>query len=137
MASVRQQITIEASSRAVWNAMTTEAGVKRWWADEVRIDAREGGRIVLTLPVADGTAESVRGVFHQVAPTRVLEVTWDGGAWKGSRLQFQVGRGEGETKLHVVHTLPEDPERDPAFDAALDTYWKEALARLRGTLESV
>jgi uncharacterized protein YndB with AHSA1/START domain len=135
MATVRQQITIEASSRAVWNAITTEEGVRRWWSDEVRLDPREGGRVVIALPEVEGERPSARGIFLQVTPTRAVEITWDGGAWKGGRLQFQVGRGEGETKLHVVHTTPDDPERDPIEDAKLDRFWKDALKRLREALE--
>ena len=47
MATVRQQIHIDASSRTVWTALTTEEGLLTWWATEARLDPRSGGRFVV------------------------------------------------------------------------------------------
>lgn len=137
MSAIRHQISLEASSRTVWAALTTEAGVTSWWAEEARVDARDGGRIVLKTRMGDDLVEE-RGLFHKVQPTRALEITWDGvgtSPTRGARLQLQVGRGDGETKVHVVlaggEGLADEANRELA-----DTFWKAALLRLRERLES-
>lgn len=136
MQAIRQQIAIEASSRAVWNALTTEEGLRSWWSADGRVDAREGGRIVIHEEV-DGEPVEVRGMFLSVRPTRTIEIRFDDvgkGISRGTRLQFQVGRGAGETKLHVVQTLGAGLEDEEAR-AAQDAFWKDALLSLREKLE--
>lgn len=133
MSSVRQQITIEASSRAVWAALTTEDGVKAWWADEARIDPRVGGRFVIARGEGEERVEN-RGIFHIIKPTRAIEIHFDGGVLKGATLQFQVGRGDGETKVHAVISggaAIADEEQRPGIEA----FWKDAMLALRAHFE--
>jgi len=135
MGTVRQQITIEASARQVWNAFTTEDGAKAWWADEARVDARDGGRVVLARGEGEERVEE-RGSFHKVQPTREIEIAWEvgtSGPSKGTRLQVLVGRTDTEAKVHVVATgaaLDDDAARE-----ALDAFWKARLLALRKHLE--
>jgi len=136
MATVRQQIVIDASSRAVWNALTTAEGLTAWWGQAERCDARDGGRLVVVEGEGDDAIER-RGSFHSVKPTRAIEIVWDAVGKaddKGTRLQFQIGRQGGETKLHVVQSgtpLNDDDE----LSQAIDGRWKSALLRLREHLE--
>ncbi len=136
MAKVRQQITIEASSRAVWNALTTADGLDGWFGTEARCDARDGGRISVVTGEGDDAVER-RGSFHSLKPTRAIEILWDdvGKADdKGTRLQFQIGRDGVETKIHVVQSggaLSEDED----LASTLESRWKDALLRLREMLE--
>lgn len=135
MGTIRQQITIDASPRQVWKALTSEEDIRVWWSAEARVDARDGGRIVLGRGEGD-TRIDERGVFHKVQPTRDIEITWEVGTTgpsRGTRLEFLVGRGDGETKVHVVaHGAGLD---DPEAKATLDAFWKEALKRLRAVFE--
>lgn len=136
MGSIRQQISVEASSRAVWDLLTTVEGVTSWWVEDARLDARDGGRIVVGRTVEDVRQED-RGSYHQVRPTRAIEIAWDvsgTGPLAGTRLEFQVGRGDGETKVHVVQTgaaLDDDARR-----AEVEGAWKAALLKLRAQLEA-
>ncbi|MCB9665569.1 MAG: SRPBCC domain-containing protein [Alphaproteobacteria bacterium] len=137
MSAIRHQVSVDASSRTVWTALTTEAGVTGWWAETARIDARDGGRIVLSTRIGDALVEE-RGIFHQVRPTRTLEITWDSvgtSPTRGAKLQLQVGRGDGETKVHVVLSGGEGLE-DEETRAQVDEFWKGALLRLRDVLEA-
>lgn len=137
LTAIRQQITIDAPLRAVWNALTTDDGLARWWGTAARVDARAGGRVVLTQVGADGAPVELRGMFHEFRPTRKIEIAWDGvGASpsKGSRVAFQVARDGEETHVSVVHSgggaLADDGQR-----AILDDGWRAALLRLRSSLE--
>lgn len=136
MASVRQQINIAASPRTVWNQLTTSEGLKAWWADDARVDATSGGRIVLTTEGDDGEPLEERGTFLEARPTRKLEIKWDPGSpgpTAGSRVKFQLARDGEETRVSLIHTggfLDED-EVFQRFDKE----WRTALKALRGSLE--
>lgn len=138
MAAIRQQINIAAPQRTVWTALTSADGWKTWWADEARVDSREGGRIVLVSEGPDGKPVEERGIFHDVRPTRRLEIAWDANSpapTRGTRLQFTISRDGDETRLALVHSgggvLDDDEARD-----SLEREWREALRTLRQTLET-
>lgn len=135
MTSIRHPILIDANNREVWQALTTAEGLKGWWPEVQRADARAGGKIVIAWDAEDPASED-RGTFHAVQPTRNLEILWDargGGTMRGSRLQFQIGRGDGETKVLAIETLRSDATEEDR--EAREAWWKDALARLRGVFE--
>ena len=137
MAAIRHQINVATNPRAVWRALTTEEGITSWWVDKARVDARSGGRIVLTSEGDDGTPVEERGMFHEVRPTRKIEIAWDANspaATKGSRIEFQVARDGDETRVHVVHSGGAIME-DEAFRKTMDDSWRQALQSLRQSLE--
>ena len=138
MAAIRQQINIAAPQRSVWNALTTADGWKSWWAEDARLEPREGGRIVLVTEGEDGNPIEERGIFHEMRPTRKLEIAFDAnspGPTKGTRLQFTISKDGDETRLALVHSgaglLDDEAARD-----ALDKEWKNALRTLRSALET-
>ena len=137
MSSIRHQINIHASPRAVWRMLTTEAGLLEWWADAARIDARDGGRIVVETEGDEGMIEE-RGLFHELRPTRRIEIHWDSNSpaeTKGTRLQFQIARDGGETRVALIHSGGGILEDEEARER-LDKDWKAALKALRGALEN-
>ncbi len=136
MPTIRRQITIAASPRSVWNALTTVEGLAAWLGDEVRVDGRAGGRVSLRVRAAGGVTNEETGFFHVFRPTAKLEVSWDGrspGPWKSTFTQFSVARDRNETVLNVVH---EGPQMDDAeARATIDDTWRAALTSLRDGLE--
>ncbi|MBX2801607.1 MAG: SRPBCC domain-containing protein [Myxococcales bacterium] len=137
MANIRQQINIAAPSREVWNVLTSAEGWKRWWAEEARLEARSGGRIVLTVEGDDGEPIEERGVFHELRPTRKLEIAWDATSpakTKGTRLQFTISRDGDETRVALIHSgggiLDDEDAR-----ADLEKEWRSALKALRRSME--
>lgn len=135
MSTIRRQISIAATPRAVWNALTTPEGLAGWLGTDARVDSRAGGRFVLKVE-ADGARVEEAGILHVFRPTAKLEVTWDKhsqGPWKGTLTQFQVVRDAGETVLNVQHIGSQ--LEDEALRAQLDERWKRALQTLRDGLE--
>lgn len=128
MSVVRRQISIAASPRTVWAAVTTGEGLGKWLAPAARADGREGGRIVLTR----GEAEEA-GIFHSFRPTARAEVKWTQGPWKGTMTQFSVARDGTETVLAVHHSGTPFQAEDVRQGA--DGFWKQALTTLRDALE--
>jgi uncharacterized protein YndB with AHSA1/START domain len=137
MPAIRQQISIAASPKQVWNMLTTNDGLEAWLVDEARVEARVGGRVVWISEGDDGEPLEERGIFHELRPMRKIEIAWDsiGGALtKGTRVQFQLARHGGETRLALLHSgagfLDEDEQR-----AEVEANWKAALKSLRSALE--
>ena len=54
MSTIRRQISIEASPRAIWAALTTAEGLKSWLADEATVIASVAGRFSITVEGDDG-----------------------------------------------------------------------------------
>ncbi|MCO4744138.1 MAG: SRPBCC domain-containing protein [Proteobacteria bacterium] len=137
MPAIRHQINIAAPARAVWRALTTEEGLTSWWVDEARLVAEKGGRVVLKSEGDDGEMIEEVGMFHELRPTRKIEIKWDSTSpapTKGTRVQFTVARDGDETRVAIVHSGPgvldDEEER-----AALEKGWRQALRALRGSLE--
>jgi uncharacterized protein YndB with AHSA1/START domain len=136
MAAIRRHVYIANGARAVWRALTTAEGMEKWLAEEARVDARPGGRVVLTGTDLDGEHDLV-GLIHTWRPTSKLEISWDsiGAAeTKGSSVAFQVARDGDETRVSIVHSGGEalnDEERR----AKLDSAWKTALETLQALLD--
>lgn len=135
MSTIRRQISIAATPRAVWNALTTPEGLASWLGSEARVDPRQGGRIVMKVGANGGTVEEA-GLLHVFRPTAKLEITWDkysAGPWKNTLTQFQVARDGKETILNVQHIGA--PLEDETLRQTVDTAWKKALLVLRDGLE--
>ena len=137
MPAIRRHIHIAATPRAVWRALTTPEGLTGWLADEVRIEQRSGGRIVLQSVGDDGQMVEERGIIHTWRPTSHLEISWDRlgrPETAGSHVTFQVARDGAEVRLSLVHSGGEALDDEAVF-AALDTEWKQALSALQASLE--
>ena len=138
MSSVRQQINIAVGPRAVWRAFTTEDGVTSWWVDGARLDAKEGGRLVLDTEDEEGESVQESGIFHVLRPTRSLEIVFDKlpeTPWAGSRMKIALARDGGETRVVLVHTGNGEAFTDEERRLALEKEWRGALRSLRGALE--
>ena len=138
MSSIRQQINIAASTRAVWRAITTADGLKSWWVDEARVDQREGGRVVVSSEDDEGNTVEEFGILHTLRPTRKVEIFWDKNSpapTKGTRISFQLASDRDETKVLLIHSgggiLEDEEER-----ASLEKGWRQALKSLRDVLEN-
>lgn len=136
MSAIRQQINVAASQRTVWKALTTEEGVTAWWVDRARVDARAGGRLILYSEGDDGGEVEERGMFHELRPTRKIEIAWDSNSpapTKGSRIDFHIAQDGEDTRISVIHTGA--ALDDAALRTSLEAGWRQALHALRDALE--
>ena len=136
MAAIRRHVYIANGARAVWRALTTAEGLEKWLAEDARVDARKGGRVVLTGSDLDSEHDVV-GMIHTWRPTSKLEISWDniGAAeTKGSSVAFQVARDGDETRVSIVHSGG-DAIHDEERRAKLDHAWKVALETLQALLD--
>jgi uncharacterized protein YndB with AHSA1/START domain len=128
MATLRRRWQVDPGPRTTWQAFTTPDGLAAWRCVHARIDAREGGRVVLRPHGADADESAL---IHTWRPTSRLELTFDrtsAGPWKGSIIGVHIGRDGDQTTVHVTH---ESALLDvPGAEEALGAWWDEALVRL-------
>lgn len=137
MGSVRQQVNIAVGPRRVWRALTTAEGLCGWWATTARVDAREGGRVVIETTNEEGERLERMGLFLAFRPTRRLEIKWDGGVnndAKGTSVNFHIARDGDETRVNIVQT-GESITADEEEVASREKAWKATLLSLREALE--
>ena len=137
MSTIRRQVTVEASPRTVWTALTTAEGLKGWLADEASTIPSAMGRFSVTMEGDDGAPVEEFGRFSVFRPTSKLEIAFEKvgkGAWKGTTLSFTIARENDETVVNMVHTGT--PFIDDTVRKTHDDNWRRALTSLRDSLEA-
>ena len=137
MSSIRRNVNIATTPRAVWNALTTADGLTSWLVDEARVDGRQGGRVVWTQEGDDGEPVQGHGTLVKWRPTAAIEIRWDkGGAFPmaGCRLVCNVARDGGETRLAIIVSGPQCDDEETR--AALDKEWGRDLRAIQSMLDA-
>ena len=103
MADILHEITIAAPAAPVFEAVTSERGLKSWWTDDVRAEPKSGTVAEFGF-FSHGTVFRMR-IDTLAAPT---EVRWTriGGPedWIGTTVDFALSPGEdGGTTLSFKH----------------------------------
>ncbi|HEY2479524.1 MAG TPA: SRPBCC domain-containing protein [Solirubrobacterales bacterium] len=98
---VTRSVELDAAPGEVWDALTEEALLAEWLADEVELDAEPGGEIVCRY--ADG--EERRGEVELVEEAERLAWSWwrEGGDGP-SRVELVLDAVAGRTRLTVIET---------------------------------
>ena len=131
------RIDLRAPRDAVWEAIATDAGLRRWFAPEARVDLREGGELVWNWP---GHHEWIHRI-EVVEPGARLRTRYDSAVDDGSGgkrplfVDFLLEGEGGTTTLRLVQS-GFGPEAD--FDAEYDGIrrgWPVELRSLRLALE--
>lgn len=132
MPEIMHLVRLDASPAAVFDAISTARGIRRWWTDDVDMEARKGGAGQVRFYGGSKVTElSVRNI---VPPSRLV---WDVSAsfrpeWIGTEITFDLAAdGEG-TKLLFAHRGY--PSADEAY-ALCTTGWGIYLGRLKALLE--
>jgi uncharacterized protein YndB with AHSA1/START domain len=126
---VSRSVELDAAPAEVWDALTEEALLAEWLADEVEIEAEPGGEIVCRY--ADG--EERRGEVELVEEAERLAWSWrrEGGA--SSRVELVLDAVAERTRLTVIETAP----LRATGPLLLAGTWGAPLARLRAAVRLV
>jgi uncharacterized protein YndB with AHSA1/START domain len=132
MPDIMHLIHLDASPATVFNAISTAAGIRRWWTDDAEIESRKGGAGQVRFYGSSKVTDlSVRDIAR---PSRLV---WDVPAsfrpeWINTEIIFDLtADGEG-TKLLFSHRGY--PSADEAY-ALCTTGWGIYLGRLKALVE--
>jgi uncharacterized protein YndB with AHSA1/START domain len=99
---VSRSVELDAAPAEVWDALTEEALLAEWLADEVEIEAEPGGEIVCRY--ADG--EERRGEVELVEEAERLAWSWRREGGGSSRVELVLDAVAERTRLTVIETAP-------------------------------
>jgi uncharacterized protein YndB with AHSA1/START domain len=99
---VSRSVELDAAPAEVWDALTEEALLAEWLADEVEIEAEPGGAIVCRY--ADG--EERRGEVELVEEAERLAWSWRREGGEPSRVELILDAVAERTRLTVIETAP-------------------------------
>jgi len=138
--TIAKEVLIAAPAEAVWEALTTGAGLQRWFPLEARVEAAEGAPIFLSWGAhCQGT-----GRVDKVIPGKLFR--WlepsapaPGQAWDSSHLGVAIewtleARG-GQTLLRLVQSGIAAADWAQEYHDSLEYGWTFMLANLRVYLE--
>jgi uncharacterized protein YndB with AHSA1/START domain len=126
---VSRSVELDALPAEVWGALTANALLAEWLADEVELDAEPGGAIVCRY--ADG--EERRGEVELVEEAERLAWSWHREGAGPSRVELVLDAVAERTRLTVIETAP-PRATGPLLLAAT---WGPPLARLRDAVRLV
>jgi len=131
----RHTCTLPTSPARVFAALTTTQELRRWFAQGVAVDLRDGGDFAFWGRHTYGTpsAADARQRITRVEPDRLLAFRWpfDG---VDSQVTVTLDRGEGErgdpeTRLTLEHRFDEKPTGSH-FEELVDDLWRLTLGNL-------
>ena len=96
---VEREVTFPADPEEVWEALTDPERLEEWFANDVELDAREGGEGVFRWEDGEERRATVRELD---APHRIV-LDWD----DGGEVVLELEEVEGGTRVHVTETSPE------------------------------
>src|ERR1700744_3865949 len=100
--AVRRSVELDAAPAEVWDALTEDALLGEWLADEVELEAQSGGEIVCRY--ADG--EERRGEVELVEEAERLAWTWRREGGEPSRGELVLDAVAERTRLTIIETAP-------------------------------
>jgi uncharacterized protein YndB with AHSA1/START domain len=139
---VERGIQIDAPPGVVWEVITEAEHIQGWFSDEVEIDLRPGGRIVLVW--VGKTTE--HGVVEAVEPPHRFSFRWIRGSApeatdeNSTLVEFGLTPQDGGTHLRVVETgfstlaWPEESRRKEVESHARG--WQQELGELGDYVKS-
>jgi uncharacterized protein YndB with AHSA1/START domain len=105
---IKNILAIKASAQMVFNAISTDKGVKGWWAKSSVIGEKEGKLTLLKFDKnKDGNITDMLFKTTELIPNKKL--VWecvDNGnpAWIGTKITYELTEQNNETGLHFSHS---------------------------------
>jgi len=96
---VEREVTVPAPPDEVWESLTEPKRLEEWFANDVELDPREGGRGVFRWADGDERHATVRELDEE----HRIVLDWD----DGGQVAIELEPVEDGTRVHVVETAPD------------------------------
>lgn len=131
MAEMLHEIEIAAPVRGVFEALTTQKGLRSWWTSDV--EARPSKGSVAVFGFGDhSTVFRMRLDELQSGKRVVWTCLGDVPEWKGTRLSWTLAKNGKRTRLRLAHGRWRSTR---GWFATCNSTWGELLHRLKAYLE--
>jgi len=131
MHELHHEIQISASPQTVYEAITTQKGIRSWWTRDSVVQPRVGSVAELGF---NNRALLLRLRIDELRPQK--RVMWyclgDDEEWKDTRLMWDISEKDGATTLHLLHAYWRSPG---STFAKSNSRWGELMHRLKDYVE--
>jgi len=136
--SIYVEISVPATREEVWNAWTTEEGIKSFFAPECNIELKVGGayEMLFDLKIESGSQGSEGMTIMAFQPKEMLSFTWNAPpsypAIRGQMTHVVLRlseEGENSTKLGLSHDGWGSGEKWDQVYEYFDVAWKEVVLK--------
>lgn len=131
MAKIKHQILIKESPTKVYEALTSENGLKQWWTADTSAEEHVGGKAEFGF---DHRRTVFRMELEELQPMK--KVVWschgDHPEWDGTRLSWELASEGEDTMLRFTHSGWRNLSD---FCAMCNSTWGELMYRLRNYVE--
>ncbi len=131
MPNIRHVLTIDATPESVYQAITTEVGIKNWWTTEANAKAEVG--YINEHRFGDKYFNKMK-VTKLQSPTHVAWKCVDGDhEWIGTDLSFDIEKGDGNTMLRFAHL---NWKEESEFYGFCNHHWGRFLDSMKSYCET-
>jgi uncharacterized protein YndB with AHSA1/START domain len=131
--SFRFEQLVKASPTQVYKAFTNATALREWICDVSTVDPHPGGRFYL----AWNRGYYACGEYTSLDAEKRIAFTWCGRNEPGvSNVEVTLAAEGGNTKVNLVHTLPESSQAWDTVVKELEAGWKSSLENLASVLET-
>ncbi|MGH7227602.1 MAG: SRPBCC family protein [Nitrospiraceae bacterium] len=131
MHELHHEIQISAPPQTVYEAITTQKGIRSWWTRDSVVQPLVGSvvelgfnnRSLLLRMRIDELRPQKRIVWYCLGPDE---------EWKDTRLIWEISEKAGATNLHLLHAYWRSPG---STFAIANTQWGELIHRLKDYIE--
>ena len=130
---IKDEIRIEGSMSAVYDALTRQAGYRGWWNKVGEVAETVGGEAKLRF-VKDGQPVNMTFRIDEMKANERVRwtcVSHDMPSWIGTSLTWRLAGGDGAVLVTLEHAGWKD-----AAPAAVAQGWKHFLASLKAYIET-
>jgi len=131
MHELHHEIQISAPPQTVYEAITSQKGIRSWWTRDCVVQPRVGSVAELGF---NNRALLLRMRIDELRPQK--RVMWyclgDDEEWKDTRLMWDISEKDGVTILHLLHAYWRSPG---STFATSNSKWGELIHRLKDYVE--
>jgi uncharacterized protein YndB with AHSA1/START domain len=96
---------IPAPRNTVWECLTQNDHIQKWWGKGVLLHSRQGGDFYEPWTDRYGRQHHTRGTVTAIDNRQRLQIDWQDESWpKPTRVEFMLSQAEGGTKIYVQHS---------------------------------
>jgi uncharacterized protein YndB with AHSA1/START domain len=130
--NLHHQIYLSAPAETIYQAITTEEGIRNWWTTDVTMDSQEEGKAVFGF---ENHSVFFQMRIEELKPNRLVRWVCDGGnspEWVGTTLEFLLEPHGGEVLLKFYHN---GWKPGSTYCYLCNTTWGHLLVKLKNYAE--
>ncbi|MBI1214308.1 MAG: hypothetical protein GC185_00650 [Alphaproteobacteria bacterium] len=101
---IEVEIFVPASRSIVWECLTDNRHIGKWWGHGVALQAVEQGSFYEPWTDSQGHERRTRGTITAIENKQRLQLEWQDEGWPApTRVEFMLMEAEGGTKIYIQH----------------------------------